>query len=579
MITPDSNKEYLYSSRIAVKPTFFNYYDKTDPEIKVEKLNIAPAKVSLVIISKVFGDKYSARNWVFKIIKTAFLNGATIDEMNPLVMHLPFSCYGHQIDKITAIQSWNRFPDLNIDSPFCLGDVDFEFAIMSHNIVIKKPSQYEDRFQLDNLLDANTYRYNEIVKDQNTLETKGPEEPPFKLDFEKDLSQLEANIQNLTTDAVNYREYTIPPNSTVDLKSTSYNYVEIIEERDSVVFIFRNDRDYFTLGFDIKNGVWVDNQVVLNSEKGPIASGQLNLHKTSVKYLAAIILHDFWVPSYKERNKAYNPDRIRPRLSKYPWGKTDLDGRTNIYLPRIKYFSTEKNQIMMIADENIESVKDGIFQMRNYGRSAHIRNLMQTKMTPNADQVLLASEYNIQVPEGHTFVRPSNSINEEKAKAEIKSKNQFFISRTAINSLCNISHYNKSNANIKWQKFEYDALQYCKSYLKLTPLPRKIRKRGDGGIDILCMQKLKNKVYYWAIQCKCWSTNRIIGLPILRELYTAGLWMDELNEQQKKNLRYMLITTSDFSSDEEFIRSTNINNVVLINGETFAKKIIPENFC
>jgi hypothetical protein len=35
-----------------------------------------------------------------------------------------------------------------------------------------------------------------------------------------------------------------------------------------------------------------------------------------------------------------------------------------------------------------------------------------------------------------------------------------------------------------------------------------------------------------------------VGTPILRELYGAGIFSDELSEEQKENLNYMIITTS-----------------------------------
>ena len=162
-------------------------------------------------------------------------------------------------------------------------------------------------------------------------------------------------------------------------------------------------------------------------------------------------------------------------------------------------------------------------------------------------------------------------------KEEIKEKNRFYISRTAAKTLFNVEVFHNSKHSVKWQKFEYDVSAYCREVLGFTLLPRRLRKRGDGGIDLLCFKQHGTKYQYWLIQCKCWSKNRPVGIPILKELYASGKWSDELSEEQKKNLNFMIITTSYFSSDPDFLNLVEAENTVLIDGEMFANRIFPSS--
>jgi hypothetical protein len=571
--------EYMYIGKITVKRSFLKYYDSTDPEIKVidlEKEYVNREGV-LWITSKLMADKYSVRNWIFRILNTAYENGARMDDFTRFGFSGSCAVEAFQLPKIEANRFWGKFIDQRSNSVFSRPLVDsLNGTSISLMHVIKEKSERTIQFQFDNLIDSNLREDNGFLVREINYDIAGPEHSPFTLDFDKDLKQLEKNIENLTTEAINYKEYTIPPFSTVDLSLDEYGYVEVNEEKDCVLFIFRNGKQYFTLAFQISTSSWIDDYVTLNPQDKEPTDDELRRHKLAVKYLAAIILHDFWIPDYRERNKVYNPNRVKPQLNRNPWARTDLDGRTNIYIPRIKYYSNDREQEENLNNSKIKTASNGVFQNRNYGRSAHIRNLTQTNLNPNPAQVILANEYNLKVPKGYTFVRPSIG-NEEELKEEIKEKNRFYISRTAAKTLFNVEVFQNSKHSVKWQKFEYDVSAYCREVLGFTLLPRRLRKRGDGGIDLLCFKQHGKRYQYWLIQCKCWSKNRPVGTPILRELYGAGKWSNELSEDQKKNLNFMIITTSYFSSDPDFLNLVEAENTVLIDGEMFANRIFPSN--
>lgn len=571
--------DYMYIGKLIVNKSFFKYFDNTDPEIKITDLGASYSNRvgKYWITSRLLADKYSVRNWIHKIVITAYDNGARENDFAMIEFTTSCSVEAFQLPKIMANQYWGKFVTQTADSIFSRTWSDnFSPNRIKLFELLKDKKERAIQYQFANLIDSNFREDNGFEVRKISYDVLGPENAPFDLEFNKDLKALEKNIENLTREAVNYKEYTIPPYSTVDLGIRSYGHLEIIEDKDCVLFIFRNGKQYFTLAFHISTSLWIDDYVTLNTQDKEPSTEDLQRHKLAVKYIAAIVLHDFWVPEYRERNKVYNPNKIKPQLSKTPWAKTDLDGRTIVYIPKIKYFSNDSDQEEESYGCRIKNSDNGIFQNRNYGRSAHIRNLTKTSLNPNPAQVMLANEYNLKVPEGHTFVRPSSS-NEVNAKAEILEKNKLYVSRTAANVLFNVEVFKNSKHNVKWQQFEYDVSEYCKNVLGFTLLPRRLRKRGDGGIDLLCFKQNGTKYQYWLIQCKCWSKNRPVGTPILRELYGAGKFSDELSKEQKENLNYMIITTSYFSSDPDFVNLVNSENTILIDGNMFARRTVPKN--
>jgi len=506
---------------------------------------------------------------------SAYENGARVEDFARFGLVGSCTVEAFQLPKVMANTYWGKFVDQDTNPIFSRPWTDdFTPSKILLSALIKPKEERAIQHQFDNLIDSNLREDTGFEGKKIQYDILGPENPPYDLQFDKDLKQLEANIQNLTQDAINYKEYTIPPFSTVDLGIREYGYIEINEDRDCVLFIFRNGKQYFTLVFQISTGLWIDDFVTLNPQDKIPSEEDLQRHKLAVKYIASIVLHDFWVADYRERNKVYNPLRTKPQLHKNPWAKTDLDGRTNIFIPKIKYFYNKNSQEEIVSGSRIKNTESGIFQKRNYGRSAHIRDLTRTSRNPNPAQILLANDYNLMVPEGYTFVRPSLG-NEKELKSEIQEKNIFYISRTAAKTLFDVEVFKNSKGNVKWQKFEYDVSEYCKNVLGFTLLPRRLRKRGDGGIDLLCFKQLGTRYQYWLIQCKCWSKNRPVGTPILRELYGAGMWSDELSNEQKKNLSFMIITTSYFSSDPEFWALVEAENTVLIDGKMFANREVP----
>ncbi len=571
MFETNADEEYVYTSKIYVKASFFDYFDYSNPEILVAPMQLNSGEMLLMISSKVFGDKYSSRNWIYKNIKSAFDNGASVKDL-VMVGFSCVSCHCHKVKLSLANDSWLKFPPTN-EKAFKHGDDDLEFGYTFYQYFFERKD-----YHFDLLLDSSNNHTNGLItQGDKTFNIKGPEKSPFMFELSTNTESIIKSIDSMIKDALLHKEYTIPSNTTVDLRTTSYRFVEIIEENNSVIFIFREHKHFFTLGFNISTGEWLDEYVTLYSTEREISNDEIEKHKFSVKYIGSILLHDFWVVEYKERNKVYSPKRSHPGLRSHPWCGIDPDGRTNIYLPRIKYYSNEHDQSIVIEGEHIDLVKDGVFEPRKIPRVAHTRNLTLSNRLPNQEQVLLAEEYGIKVPVGYTFVRPSTVEDGEDLKNRLRQRNKIYLSRTALGTLFNVEIF-ENTTEIRWLKFQNDCIKYCKDVLGLRPLPRKIRKRGDGGIDIICYQKKSKNIFYWIVQCKCWSRDRVVGIQILREIFTSGTWSDELNDDQKKNLRYMIITSSRFSSDLDFANTVKENNIVLVDGQMFIKKGFPLNF-
>ena len=563
--------EYVYSATFFIRPDVIDdFIDLSDIGMSLDVLNFGEY---LGIRSSLFGDKYSARNWLYTQIRDALLRG--IKDEDFVVAQGSFATvYSHPVSEEEKPGLIGSLPG-DDDQRFFQGGSDMEFSLRFGKDFFSK----RDRLlKYELLLDSNVGKGTEIRGGSDAGSIRGPEIPPFKIQESEVLEQIELNTNNLLKECVDFKEWTIPPNTIVDLRSESYRYVEVIEEKNMVAFIFRDASDYFTLGYDVTEGKWIDDYVVLDGTG--IDSEEVKRHCIAVKYLAALILHDFWVTEYRERNKYWNPKKPMHEKGRLPWAKSSQDGRLLIYMPRTRYFEandTREESEQIFDDEEVKLVKNGVFQERTHNRAAHVRNLNNVlNKNPKPEQILLADAYNIRVPKGYTFVRPSEGNNLVKQNIIL---NRIYASRSALKCLTNIEEfYPNQSVRVKWQEFEDDVRSYIKKVLGYTIIPREIKRRGDGGLDILALKKKSNSYHYLMVQCKCWSKNRVVGVPIVRELVASLKLNQEVPEGSKISRSGLIVTTSRFSTDPEFVRICQEEKIFLLDGESFAKKELPEEW-
>ena len=204
------------------------------------------------------------------------------------------------------------------------------------------------------------------------------------------------------------------------------------------------------------------------------------------------IIRDYWVIEKKE--KIFSEIKDREYL---PRNYSNTKNIRIIYLPRIRYNSSPK-------------VKNQFKKMEYEKRGKHfVRAFMRKSTNSSPLQKYLASQYNLEIPEGHTFVKP----HERGIK---KDQEIIYRSRSALNMLYQENNHESGNSS-RWFKFEKD----IKKLLELQNMQVEhysASKRNDDGIDIVAIKKKKEEIETHLYQCKCYKPKNKIGPDIVREL-------------------------------------------------------------
>lgn len=398
----------------------------------------------------------------------------------------------------------------------------------------------------------------------------GPSEPIFKLRDAADRSEIQDLVSKLTDAAIQRREWTIPDGAVVDNNTVQFPYVQLNETERLVSFLFRDDPHYFSVGFNRETREWNADHVLLDrpgKEQAQVDQSVLD-HKLAVTYVCALLLHDFWVTEYRERNKILNPRRIQVGFGVLPWAKRGDDGRVLIYRPHVRYFDP--------PDNDSDGQKYGFKRFLTF-RSAHIRDLMGKKKATLA-ALLLASQYGLSVPNGCTFVRPyvrNGDSNEIQSNLERRRE---YRSQSALRAFCNAQVFQDSRCHIQWQRFESDVKEKMTALGFAIIAPTWTRK-GDGGIDVIAVKKVKTHEVVFCVQCKCWSPNRVVGLGVLRDFDAAIERFKASYDLANREIRCMIITTSRFSDGPDFRSEIKRRGIILVDGQSLATAQFHDQIC
>ncbi len=513
-----------------------------------------------VWLSPVFADRYSARNWAYCRLRECFLRKIP----SGVFALLPPFYSSFVVTEITVeSQLAQRMIGRN---PHVVGYFDFRIRYDAQFMLRFQGRPWPDVFEPPMpknlsqpfLLDSFFDNTGGMGKGYGRL---GPSQPVFKLRDDADRSEIQDLVSELTDAAVQRREWTIPDGAVVDNNTVQFPYVQLNETERLVSFLFRDDPHYFSVGFDRETREWDSDHVLLDlpgKEQPRVDQSTLD-HKLAVTYVCALLLHDFWVTEYRERNKILNPRRIQLTSGVLPWAKRSEDGRVLVYRPHVHYFD---------SPDNDAGGRKGGFKRFLAFRSAHIRDLMgKKKATLRA--LFLASQYGLSVPSGCTFVRPyvrNGDCSEMQSALEHRRE---YRSQSALRALCNAQIFQDSRCHIQWEKFESEVKEKMTA-LGFTIIAPTWTRKGDGGIDVIAVKKVKTHEVVFCVQCKCWSPKRVVGLGVLRDFDAAIERFKASYDLANKEIRGMIITTSRFSDGPDFRSEIERRGIILVDGNALA---------
>ena len=222
-----------------------------------------------------------------------------------------------------------------------------------------------------------------------------------------------------------------------------------------------------------------------------------------------------------------------------------LNNKSNYitYIPRRKYI----NKINL---SNLET-KLKLSQRAKHNVKAHFR-----KGNPTPSQKQLAKILNINLPEGHTYVKAHYRGGEEKERIYRS------ISAIALASSIEKNEITKKNPTNTWFDFEHEVGR-IHQLMGYEVLFKASNYKGDGGIDLRVRKKTRHNVNEILIQCKYWKKS--IGPDVVREL--IGTLED--NYDKNVNLTGAIYAISNFTPQATSLAIKH--NIQLIDGVAWGK--------
>ncbi len=286
-------------------------------------------------LSPTFGDRYSAKNWVFVRLRRVLSLGLPITCFDVRVFFPNFyRVEERQVEPGEVCRHLGRYA-VDTGLPLISQRRQIQYDPMLEQLdFANKAKKLVGIFKYPFLIDAYCDDIDELGIKYQRL---GPAEPVFRLAPSASLAMIQDDTKRCVDFTLTHREWTIPDGAAVDLRSTSYSMVQMDEYEDYVSFIFRDGERYFMTALDLSTKSWLDEALTIYRGDDPVPEELLDEHRTAIHYVCALLLHDFWVTDYRERNKVLNPNR--PLLSKdrLPWLKRPADNRPLIYRPHIRY--------------------------------------------------------------------------------------------------------------------------------------------------------------------------------------------------------------------------------------------------
>lgn len=358
---------------------------------------------------------------------------------------------------------------------------------------------------------------------------------------------LDASLEDAMTtyaellkDANSHAQWTIPWGAHVQLNLPEFPIVELYPVEDEVYAVFRDQQNqFFVVALGMKSGHASMPVLLKNLPDKPVDSGDWPFEKndeaqTALLLLLATVVRDFKV--VEERESVFSTKRMTRKQSR---NKRNPEGMNVVYLPRIEYKNCNPaNYLSKFPQEK--------------SRAKHqVRPHLRKAKHASKEQLWLAHRYNVNVPRGHTFVKPHTRGGEDVKRMTV------YRSRSASQLIYNIVDPGGST-DVEWFEFERDVVRLLKA-LGYDVKHQASNRSGDGGVDVFAYDPKANE--NWAIQCKCYSGHHKVGPDVIRELYGS---MTSYPEGTKG----MVVTTSTFTTGAE--EEAQKMGITLIDGLQFA---------
>jgi len=341
----------------------------------------------------------------------------------------------------------------------------------------------------------------------------------------------------LLEEALSERKWTIPSGAMLEIGFGPFTHFELSERNACVEFILRSPAGEFTAGgiHLTKNDrrIWWEALTHDPEEldrRMPIAAG--------LYLMLAAIIRDFLV--VEERERVFQHKTVR-RAAK----TTGNDqGPRIVYLPRVSYS----------GGADLTNCREQLNQQPQEPRAHAVRPHFRRVGTPSAAQLFIARRYGMEVPKGHTFVRPH-----ERGKTV---RDVIYRSRSALQCLFHVAgrHDAAGVGREAWFQFERDVHQLMES-LNFNVEHVAASGRGDRGVDVFATKGHDLEHVAWVIQCKAYSPDHKIGPHVVREL--CGTLAE-----YPQGTRGMVVTTSSFTSETRQLALRH--NIRLMAGDEFA---------
>lgn len=225
-------------------------------------------------------------------------------------------------------------------------------------------------------------------------------------------------------------------------------------------------------------------KVVIQSCRQFLSETTSNLASGVSAFLGAMI-RDFWV--VEERNRVFGKSVSVRSVSQM---SGDRRKKVVVYLPRVKYLLDAKN--ILSAEAELDLVK-----RTEHFVVGHLRKAIKA----SDQQLLMARDHGICVPEGFTFVKPHK-------RGHIQAE-KLYRSRSAMQCLRVLDFKNECGDD--WFTYELNTKSWLESNgFSVDHLSGS--RNGDGGADL---RASKGEAII-LIQCKYWRNP--VGVGVVREL-------------------------------------------------------------
>ncbi len=376
--------------------------------------------------------------------------------------------------------------------------------------------------------------------------------------------ELRETHELLFAEAAAMKEFFIPPNAFVEVGVGPFVGVKIHERENDIALKWVTQRnEFFSMSmwpedkafafqsfgelkflqeeakkvYGAKDDVLIENALSQSNQIDKLVAA-----KQLLSLISATIIRDFWVVD-ERKDVFYVQEKATKRTAQKNQKPTSSSKKQIVYIPRRRY------------SKKIDLSK---FQKRLKlaERTKHIVRQHFRKGQPTAAQIQLAKLMNIQLPEGHTFVK-SHFRGGGEAQKVYRS-----ISAIALAATSEEPTIEKINDFPTWFDFENEVGRIQK-LMGYEVLFKAANYSGDGGIDLRVRKKTSKRIEEVLIQCKCWKGT--VGPDVVREL--MGTLVE--NQNDEVDLRGAIYTTSKFSKEATALAVKN--NIQLVDGDTWAK--------